>query len=284
MMANVPPEPMPMPTPTPAPASRPVLRAVIADDEPLARARLRRLLGHEPGVDVIAECATGCEAADAMRRTRPDVLFLDVQMPDVDGFGALNQVPPAERPLIVFVTAYSSHAVRAFEEQALDYLLKPISAERLHDAVGRVRQRLVKPAIPAIPAIQTAPPREYPTRIAIPMGSRFRFIDTDDIDYITAAANYAEVHAGGHTFVLRETMTSLEARLDPRRFLRIHRSRIVRLTCIEDIEPLVSGQYVVRLKNGVRLTSGRSYRQLLQKALGIGPLESKLSDTSATEI
>jgi two-component system, LytTR family, response regulator len=272
------------------PNAGPSLRAVIADDEPLARARLRRLLGHEPDVDVIAECATGREAAEAMRRTRPDVLFLDVQMPDVDGFGALNQVPPAERPWIVFVTAYSSHAVRAFEEQAIDYLLKPVSAERLHDAVGRVRQRVAESAAPVhaassvhatAPAAVAAPPREYPSRIAIPMGSRFRFIDTTDIDYITAAANYAEIHAGVHTFVLRETMTSLEARLDPRLFLRIHRSRIVRLAGIDDIEPLVSGQYVVRLKTGARLTSGRSYRQLLQKALG---LESKLSNTAGTEI
>jgi two-component system LytT family response regulator len=259
------------------------LRAVIADDEPLARARLRRLLGHEPDVDVIAECATGREAADAMRRTRPDVLFLDVQMPDVDGFGALNQVPPAERPWIVFVTAYSSHAVHAFEEQALDYLLKPVSAERLHDAVGRVRQRLVETAASA-PLALPAPPREYPTRIAIPMGSRFRFIETAGIDYITAAANYAEIHSGVHTFTLRETMTSLEARLDPRNFIRIHRSRIVRLACIDDIEPLASGQYVVRLKTGARITSGRSYRQFLQKALGITPAESKLSNTPGTKI
>jgi two-component system, LytTR family, response regulator len=272
--------PTPTPMPTPTPHERAPLRAVIADDEPLARARLRRLLGHEPDVDVIAECATGREATDAMRRTRPDVLFLDVQMPDVDGFGALNQVPPAERPWIVFVTAYATHAVRAFEEQALDYLLKPISAERLHDAVGRVRQRLVESAHATAAAAataattaahaQAAPPREYPPRLAVPIGSRLRFIAAEDIDYITAAANYAEIHASGHTFALRETMTGLEARLDPRCFLRIHRSRIVRLAVIEDIEPLVSGQYVVRLKNGVRLTSGRSYRQLLQKALGIG--------------
>jgi two-component system, LytTR family, response regulator len=130
-----------------------------------------------------------------------------------------------------------------------------------------VRQRVAESAV----VVQASPPpREYPTRIAIPMGSRFRFITTEDIDYITAAANYAEIHVGGHAFVLRETMTSLEGRLDPRSFLRIHRSRIVRLATIEDIEPLASGQYVVRLKNGVRLTSGRSYRQLLQKALGVG--------------
>jgi two-component system, LytTR family, response regulator len=259
------------------PHARPLLRAVIADDEPLARARLRRLLGHEPDVDVIAECATGDEAADAMRRARPDVLFLDVQMPDVDGFAALNRVPPAERPWIVFVTAHSMHAVRAFEEQALDYLLKPVSAERLHDAVGRVRQRLVEsapPAPPASAAVPTpptppAPPREYPARLAVPIGSRLRFIATEDIDYISAAANYAEIHIGGHAFVLRETMASLEARLDPRAFLRIHRSRIVRLAAIEDIEPLASGQYVVRLKSGIRLTSGRSYRALLQEALGL---------------
>jgi two-component system LytT family response regulator len=251
---------------------RPPLRAVIADDEPLARARLRRLLGHEPDVAVIAECATGREAADAMRRTRPDVMFLDVQMPDVDGFGALHAVPEAERPWIVFVTAYSTHAVRAFEEQALDYLLKPVSPERLHDAVDRVRQRVVASSATSAAASSTpvSAPRDYPARIAIPMGSRFRFVETAEIDYITAAANYAEIHVGVHTFVLRETMTSLEARLDPRAFLRIHRSRIVRLAGIDDVEPLASGQYVVRLKSGVRLTSGRSYRQLLQKALGIG--------------
>jgi two-component system, LytTR family, response regulator len=271
------------------PHARPLLRAVIADDEPLARARLRRLLGHEPDVDVIAECASGDEAADAMRRARPDVLFLDVQMPDVDGFAALNLVPPAERPWIVFVTAYSTHAVRAFEEQALDYLLKPVSAERLHDAVGRVRQRLVEsmsharqlqsaataaPAVPVQsppPLAPPAPPREYPARLAVPIGSRLRFVATEEIDYIAAAANYAEIHVGGHAFVLRETMAGLEARLDPRAFLRIHRSRIVRLAAIEDIEPLASGQYVVRLKSGLRLTSGRSYRALLQKALGLAP-------------
>lgn len=245
------------------------LRAVIADDEQLARARLRRLLGHEPDVDVIAECATGRETADAMRRTRPDVLFLDVQMPDVDGFGALREVPADERPWIVFVTAWATHAVRAFEERALDYLLKPISAERLHDAVGRVRERIAESASHAAPR-HAAEPREYPARLAVPIGSRLRFIAAADIDYITAAANYAEIHAGGHAFALRETMASLEARLDPRAFLRIHRSRIVRLAAIEDIEPLASGQFVVRLKNGTRLTSGRSYRQLLQKALGIG--------------
>lgn len=260
-------------TPTPYEGESPrrererVLRAVIADDEPLARARLRRLLGLEPDVDVIAECATGREAADAMRLTRPDVVFLDVQMPDVDGFGALNAVPRGERPWIVFVTAYSTHAVRAFEEQAIDYLMKPISAERLHDAVGRVRQRMLE----ASPSnANAAAPREYPARLAVPIGSRLRFVAAEEIDYITAAANYAEIHCNGHTFTLRETMASLEARLDPRAFLRIHRSRIVRLAIIEDIEPLVSGQYVVRLKNGARLTSGRRYRQLLQKALGIG--------------
>jgi two-component system, LytTR family, response regulator len=239
------------------PGSR-FLRAAIVDDEPQARSRLRRLLGGEPDVNVVAECADGRAAAEAMRHLRPDVVFLDIQMPDLDGFGALDELSPDERPWIVFVTAYSEHALRAFDVHALDYVLKPVSPDRLHKAIARVRTHMTP----------LAPP-EYPSRLGVPIGSRTRFISVETIDFILAAANYAEVYLGSRSYALRETMSRLERRLDPRLFLRIHRSRIVRLACIDDIEPLASGQYVLRLTSGVRLTSGRRYRERLERALGV---------------
>jgi two-component system, LytTR family, response regulator len=252
--------------------SKRVVRAAIVDDEPLARARLRRLLGAEPDVDIVVECARGGEVVVAVTRARPDVVFLDIQMPDIDGFTTIAALPAHPRPWVVFVTAYSEHAIRAFEAQALDYLLKPVSADRLREAVTRVRERLADAQARALESRLASAhivPRDYPSRLPVPVGARTRLVPVDAIDFIAAAANYTELHIGGVAYVLRETMTHLETRLDPRLFLRIHRSRIVRLACVEDVEPLASGQYVVRLRNGVRMTSGRSYRTRLQQALGL---------------
>ncbi len=251
-----------------------VLRTLIVDDEPLARARLRRLLHDEPDVAIVGECGTSAEAVAAVRRESPHVLLLDIQMPEGDGFSVIEQMPADQRPLTIFITAYSGHAVRAFEARALDYLLKPIGADRLHDALERARAQMAQRERADLSTAlarlrEDAPPRAYVDRLAVPAGPRIRFVPVEDVEYMTAQANYVELHVGGATHLVRETLTALEGRLDPRLFARIHRSRIVRLDRIADIEPLASGQYVVRLKSGVRFTSGRSYRSRLRRALGL---------------
>ncbi len=239
------------------------LRVVIADDEPLARLRLRRLLGTIPGLDVVAECASGIEVMQLLPDCPCDLLFLDIQMPGADGFQALEHVVARPRA-VVFVTAHAEHAVRAFDVQAVDYLLKPISAERLLQALERVQRLLAnEAAIIAAPAI--------PRRLALPIGRRMQMVELDELDCALAQANYVELKVGARTFVLRDTISGFHARLDPQRFLRIHRSAIVRIDAIREIEPLASGRYRVNLHGGQRLVSGRSYRDALRAALGLAP-------------
>ena len=239
------------------------LRVVIADDEPLARLRLRRLLGTIPGLDVVAECASGIEVMQLLPDCPCDLLFLDIQMPGADGFQALEHVVARPRA-VVFVTAHAEHAVRAFDVQAVDYLLKPISADRLLQALERVQRALAsEAAIIATPAI--------PRRLALPIGRRMQMVELDELDCALAQANYVELKVGARSFVLRETISGFHARLDPQRFLRIHRSAIVRIDAIREIEPLASGRYRVNLHSGQRLVSGRSYRDALRAALGLAP-------------
>ena len=239
------------------------LRVVIADDEPLARLRLRRLLGTIPGLDVVAECASGIEVMQLLPDCPCDLLFLDIQMPGADGFQALEHVVARPRA-VVFVTAHAEHAVRAFDVQAVDYLLKPISADRLLQALERVQRALAsEAAIIATPAI--------PRRLALPIGRRMQMVELDELDCALAQANYVELKVGARTFVLRDTISGFHARLDPQRFLRIHRSAIVRIDAIREIEPLASGRYRVNLHSGQRLVSGRSYRDALRAALGLAP-------------
>lgn len=239
------------------------LRVVIADDEPLARLRLRRLLGTIPGLEVVAECASGIEVMQLLPDCPCDLLFLDIQMPGADGFQALEHVVARPRA-VVFVTAHAEHAVRAFDVQAVDYLLKPISADRLLQALERVQRALAsEAAIIATPAI--------PRRLALPIGRRMQMVELDELDCALAQANYVELKVGARSFVLRETISGFHARLDPQRFLRIHRSAIVRIDAIREIEPLASGRYRVNLHSGQRLVSGRSYRDALRAALGLAP-------------
>ena len=239
------------------------LRVVIADDEPLARLRLRRLLGAIAGVEIVAECASGIEVMQLLPDCPCDLLFLDIQMPGADGFQALEHV--VARPCaVVFVTAHAEHAVRAFDVQAVDYLLKPISADRLLQALERVQRALAsEAAIIATPAI--------PRRLALPIGRRMQMVELDELDCALAQANYVELKVGARSFVLRETISGFHARLDPQRFLRIHRSAIVRIDAIREIEPLASGRYRVNLHSGQRLVSGRCYRDALRAALGLAP-------------
>nr|WP_257644277.1 LytTR family DNA-binding domain-containing protein [Luteimonas salinisoli] len=237
------------------------MRVAIVDDEPLARARLARLLQAEGDVEVVAEYADGLQAASGLLQAAADVAFVDVRMPHVDGFAMLERLPAARRPLVVFVTAYSAHALQAFDAAAVDYLMKPVAPERLREAVARLRLRLAGGAAPAS--------GDYPERLAVPDGQRLRMVAVADIEYVLAQGNYLELHLDGRALLLRETMAAFAQRLDPRRFVRIHRSRIVRIDAIEQIEAWGAAQYWLRLRSGACVTSGRSYRDQLRQALGI---------------
>ena len=231
------------------------LRAVIVDDEPLALARMRRLIERDGRVDIVAECGTGADAIDALRTYRPDVAFLDVQMPGADGFRVLALAGAGTR--VVFITAHAEHAVRAFDAQAADYLLKPLSYPRLRAAIERLQ-----------PAGE-APSPKYAVRLTVQAGARLRVLDVGAIDCLVAQANYVEVEAGDQRHRVRDTLAGLEARLDPEAFVRIHRSRIVRIGAIRDLELLDSGELLLRLESGRRLSTGRRYRERLRQAVGL---------------
>jgi two-component system LytT family response regulator len=234
------------------------LRVIVVDDEPLARARLRRLLADAPEVEVVAECSDGEAARRAIADQPADLVLLDIEMPGSGGFGVLDAVGAEAMPAVVFVTAHAEHAVRAFDVRAVDYLLKPVRAERLAEALARVRSR------------RAAAPPAMSERLAIRDGSRVTFVALDDLELVCAAGNYVELRAGNRTFLMRETLSGFEQRLDPERFLRIHRRTIVRLDRVVAIEPAgASGEYVLSLRSGARVSSGRSHRGRLLAALGL---------------
>lgn len=245
------------------------LRAVIVDDEPLARARLSRLLGREPAVEILAEFGDGESAAEGLPALAPDVVFVDVRMPQLDGFAMLERLPPSQRPLVVFVTAYSEHAVQAFDARAVDYLVKPVAPDRLHDSVQRVRHQLSAHAATNGTAVEEAATTAYPERLAVPDGLRLRIVPVREIECVLAQGNYVELKIDGRSLLLRETMAGIAAKLDPKLFVRIHRSRIVRIDLVEQIEAYGAGQYLLRMRSGIRMTSGRSYRSVLRRALGL---------------
>lgn len=248
------------------------LRVIIADDEPLARSRIRRLLANEQHVQVMAECQSAQELRAVAETAAADLIFLDVDMPEEDGFAVLSALP-APLPSVVFVTAHAEFAVRAFEIDAADYLLKPVSLERLQLALRRVRRQRQEMSgrtagdPPPGPVGAAAGP--YAERIAVTLGRRTHLLHTDSIDCVTAQANYVELLAAQRQFLLRESLNRFEARLDPSRFLRIHRSCIVRIAAISEVEPMPSGRYHVHLHGGLTTQCGRSYRDRLREVLGL---------------
>lgn len=245
------------------------LRALIVDDEPLALARMRRLIERDGRVEIVAECGTGADAVDALRRHRPDVAFLDVQMPGVDGFRVQAQAGTGTR--VVFITAHAEHAVRAFDAQATDYLLKPLSYARLRIAIERLAGGRGSEIGTREATAETPAPPKYAARVTVQAGARLRVLDVAAIDCLVAQANYVEVESGDQRHRVRDTLSGLEARLDPDAFVRIHRSRIVRIAAIQDLELLDSGELLLRLKNGRRLSTGRRYRTRLRQAVGLAP-------------
>lgn len=246
------------------------IRTLIVDDEPLARQRVRLLLGEEPDVEVVGECGDGFEATDAIESTRPDLVLLDVQMPEMDGFEMLRRVPTAILPVVIFTTAFDQHALQAFEVQALDYLLKPFKPSRFKEAVQRARERIAdrRAGVAArglMEFLGQASAAGQLTRLAVKTPGRVTFVELDQIQAIEAAGKYAVVHVGKENHVLRETMGALEASLPPQRFLRISRSVIINIEQVQELQPTFKGENVVVLKNGSRYPSTRPLREIQQR-------------------
>ena len=247
------------------------MRVVIVDDEELARARLRRLLSSRRDVEIVAELGDGAEAVARLGELAPDVVLLDVRMPQRDGFEVLATIDGAARCAVIFVTAYDAYAVRAFTAGAADYLLKPVDGERLGLALDRARQRLEHGAGATGLADVVAALRAdvAPRRIAVRDGARFVFVPIADIDAAIADRNYVELRAQGRTYTTRATLAAVEADLDPAAFVRVHRSVILRIARITAIEPLFRGEYMISLSDGTTYTSARSQRAALRRALGL---------------
>jgi two-component system, LytTR family, response regulator len=247
------------------------IRALIVDDEQLARQRVRLLLGEEPDVEVVGESKDGFEAVDKIQATKPDLLFLDVQMPDMDGFKVLRQVPQALLPVVIFTTAYDQHALRAFEAHALDYLLKPFKPRRFMQAVQRARElianRQAGSAASGLLALlgQPSAPANQLTRLAVKTPGKVSFIDLDQIDAIEAAGKYAVVHVGKENHILRQSMSSLESHLPPQWFLRISRSVIVNIGHVQELQPMFKGENLVVLKSGKSYPTTRPLREIQQR-------------------
>ncbi len=256
------------------------IRTVVVEDEPVAQARLVALLAGEPEVEVVATCADGRTASETIAGVAPDLGRLDIQLPELDGLSLARALGAGPRPAVVFITAHDQYALPAFEIHALDYLLKPFSEARFRESLAHVRGQLAQrratalgqqildmmPAIghagvPAVPVPRT------PRRIAVKGNGRVYFVKTEDIDYCEAAGNYACLHTGARTHLIRDTMNRLEQRLDPDLFVRIHRSVIVNVERIQELQSTLNGEYTVRLRDGTRLTMSRGYRDALQARL-----------------
>lgn len=247
------------------------LRTLIVDDEPLARQGIRLLLREETDIEVVAECANGAEALAAIERHKPALVFLDVQMPRMDGFALLAAVPTNLMPVVVFVTAYDRHALQAFEMSATDYLLKPIKPARFREAVERARERARSRDLETINErlqvllAETRSQSVFPSHFSVKAGPKTIFVKASELEYVEAAANYVILHVGVQSHILRETLTKLETRLSPKNFLRIHRSIIVNLEYVASVKPMASGEHLVVLKSGKELSLTKGVREIQQR-------------------
>jgi len=266
--------------------SEKTLRVLIADDELLARQRIEDLLAKEPGVEIVGTASTGTETVEKIRELKPDLLFLDVQMPGLTGLQVAETIGAEEMPATIFVTAFDQFALKAFDVAAIDYLVKPFDDERFVHALKRARkmieledvQKMTKRLLSllhvpedALPAASEPPPKsKYLERITVEMRGQLRVVPVSKVDYVSASGPYAELHVGERTFAVRERMQTLEEQLDPNVFFRIHRSAIVRLDRIDTLRRASGGDYAVRLKDGTELSLSRNRREELEKKLGVG--------------
>jgi two-component system LytT family response regulator len=250
------------------------IRAVIVDDEPLARRRIRRMLAADTEIEIIEDCSNGREAIKAIGKQTPDLVFLDVQMPEVDGFAVLQSISPEKMPLVIFVTAFDRYAIKAFEVYALDYLLKPFDRHRFEKSLQRAKSRLMSERAGdlgqrALSLLEELKARSsHIERLVIKSGGRAFFLKIDEIDWIEAEGKYVRLHVGKESYLLREAISSLEAQLDPKRFPRIHRSSIVNIERIRELQPWFHNEYRVILRDGTELMLSRSFRKKLGELLG----------------
>jgi two-component system, LytTR family, response regulator len=255
------------------------IKVLIVDDEPLARTRVAELLHGDPEVDLVGECATGRQAVESIRRLGPDLVFLDVQMPEMSGFDVIRALEGGPVPVVIFVTAYDRYALDAFEVHALDYLLKPFSRSRFQSSLRHAKARLSQPAggvraadgvverrIEELLRTLDRKPRGI-ERLAVKADGKVVFLRTCDIDWIEATGKYMTIHVKGKTHLIRETMAELEEKLDCDRFLRIHRSCIVNVERVKELHPMFNGEYTVVLNDGTRLGSSRGYREKIQELI-----------------
>jgi two-component system, LytTR family, response regulator len=247
------------------------IKTLVVDDEPIARARMVSLLRDEADIEVVGECENGLAAKSAIESTSPDLLFLDVQMPEMNGIELARTIQSSGAPAVVFVTAYDEYAVRAFEVHALDYLLKPFSAERFRSALGHAREHVAQRRAnhgrgPTATRGEAAANQR--TRLMIKSGGRIHFVRMAEIEWCEASGNYVRVHVGSQCHLVRDTMSHLESELDPHLFMRIHRSTIVNVDRVQEMHSSFSGEYVVVLRGGTRLTLSRGYRDAIQARLG----------------
>jgi len=244
------------------------LRLLVVDDEPLIRAGIRNGLAAIDGIEVIGECDSGARAVEAILTSDPDLVLLDVQMPDGTGLDVVREVGPRRMPAVVFVTAYDEYAVKAFEFNAVDYLLKPFDEERLRSAVERARGRIAERRDAALAqqlqSLLEKHERRWPDRLVVRDGDRFRLVPVDTVDWVESANNYVLLHCGGQQHLMAETLTNLESQLNPARFLRIHRCRIVNRARVTAVRPYLSGTYQLELQGGLRLSSGRQYGDVVR--------------------
>ena len=247
------------------------IKTLIVDDEPLARERIRSLLAKEADIEIVGECANGHEALAAMKKQPADLLFLDVQMPEMDGFDLLSRLGRDALPAVVFVTAYDQHAVKAFEVHALDYLLKPFKQSRFKEAVQRVRDQIGRRQAGDVSSRllqlleERKPAPAYLCRLTVKENDRVLLLKVNQIEWIESAGNYVVLHVGRQSHILRETLAALEAQLDPKLFLRISRSSLVNLDQVSELQPLFKGEYVVVLLNGKQLPMTRGIRELEER-------------------
>lgn len=255
-------------------ASSPKLRVVIVDDEPIAREGVRTQLLRAPEVEIVAECGDGLEAVETIRELQPELVFLDVQMPGMDGFEVVQTLGVDAMPAVVFVTAYDKYALKAFEVNAVDYLLKPFDNERFQKAFQRARLQIERKTAETInkkleALLESIRPRErYLERLVVKSGGRIFFLAVNEIEWIESADNYVSLHSGRDAHLIRETLTSLESKLNPEEFVRIRHSAIVNVKRIKELHPLFKGEYEIVLQNGAKLISSRRYRHKLDQLLG----------------
>jgi len=247
------------------------LRLLVVDDEPLIRKDLRNTLASLPDLEIIAECGSGQDAIREIANAAPDLVLLDVQMPDCSGLDVVREVGAKHMPAVIFVTAYDDYAVRAFELNAVDYVLKPFEQARLRDDVERARKRISQDHQVTLPqrleALLESQTRKWAERLVVRNADRYEFVASHSIDWIESANNYVQLHCGRKQYLLGETLTNLEARLDPAKFVRVHRGRIVNTERIVAVHPLFSGTYEMELADGIRITTGRQYKQIVQNLI-----------------